>query len=196
MTPMSLANPYHRLQWSDGFTISARSAPYDPSSGSVMLQFVPTSLESHQTSVTHVGVGLLQASSCFRFDFQSARVGCDSTSSDCIFNMTGLRWDRAAQAEVPTRSEFFTVPACHDAEGCKLASIVAGPSSRLVDLTSINIDVQANGLPINWWLDDMGFSWTDISCSAAACRSNVRDITDLRNRRALSSKRGPKIGPR
>lgn len=188
-----MTSPYHRLQWSDGFTLKTHDAPYHPSSGNVMLQFAPT---SSQSKTAHLGVGSLQASSCFRFDFRSARVGCDSNSSDCVFNITGLRWDEVAQIEIPTKSEFFTVPACHDADGCELGSILAGPSSALVDLTAIDLDVQANSKSTLWWADDIDFSWTDISCSAAVCRSIVRDTTDLRRRRALSGKIGANFGHR
>lgn len=171
-----MTSPYHRLQWSDGFTLKTHDAPYHPSSGNVMLQFAPT---SSQSKTAHLGVGSLQASSCFRFDFRSARVGCDSNSSDCVFNITGLRWDEAAQIEIPTKSEFFTVPACHDADGCELGSIL-----------------EANSKSTLWWADDIDFSWTDISCSAAVCRSIVRDTTDLRRRRALSGKIGANFGHR
>lgn len=171
-------NPYHRFSWSHGFKVfPAAACPYKSASGELMIEFSP----DHQ--VAQLGVGSLQSNPCFRFDFSSFRAGCNSTSANCNFNITGLAWDSKTKSEVAVASHTFTTRSCWAQKGCELNLITASRSHGLANLTSILIDVTAAGQPQTWWADDVALKWTDTSCQSAVCRSQVRDTVSKRGRR-------------
>lgn len=123
-----------------------------------------------------ISVGDLQANPCFRFDFSGMRAGCASKRANCVFNITGLSWDDDAQTEVVVGSQMSSMRACPRQKNCKLGSLVADAPAGLYNLTSLIIDVTARNQPQKWWADDVAINWTDTSCDAAVCRSDVRDI--------------------
>ena len=137
-----------------------------------MLQ-VPDSAEDAE--LAKISIGDLQANPCFRFDFTRMRAGCASKKANCMFNITGLSWDDDAQTEVAVGSQISSARACSRQGNCNLGSLVADAMAGLYNLTSLVIDVTAHGQPQKWWADDVAISWTDTSCDAAICRSEVRD---------------------
>lgn len=166
-------SPYRHFTWSEGIKIIPGSAsPYKPSSGDLMLQ-VPNDAESAQ--LAKISVGDLQTSPCFRFDFNGIRAGCASKKANCIFNITGLSWDDDAQTELTVGSQISSMRACSRQKNCELGSLVVDAAAGLYNLTSLLIEVTAHSQPQKWWADDMAITWTDTSCDAAICRSNVRD---------------------
>jgi hypothetical protein len=166
-------NPYKRINFSDSLKIIPGSAsPYQPSSGDLMLQ-VPN--DAADGEIAKVSVGCLQANPCFRFDFTSMRAGCASTKANCVFNITGLAWDDDAQTEVVVGSQMSSIRACPRQHNCKLGTISADVMGRLFNLTGLVIDVTAHNTPQKWWADDIAMSWTDKSCDANVCRSNIKD---------------------
>jgi len=182
--PMS--NPYHRFQWSAGFSVL--SAPSKHSSD-LMLEFDPLSLGNPSApDAAQVGVGLWSATSCFRFDFHRMSVGCMSNGQNCVFNVTGVNTDIDTGISSAATSQTFTVPGCPSYQACTLTRITADESSGLTNLTSILIDVKADGQPKKWWADDMQLAWTDAGCDAAVCRSKVRDSVAKRARWAVPGK--------
>lgn len=166
-------SPYRYFTWSEGMKIIPGSAaPYKPSSGDLMLQ-IPNPAEDAQ--LAKISIGDLQANPCFRFDFTGMRAGCASKKANCIFNITALAWDDDSQAEVVVGSQISSTRACSRQKHCKLGSVAADATTGLSNLTSLVIEVSAHGQPQKWWADDVAISWTDSSCDAAICRSNVRD---------------------
>lgn len=173
IAPDHMYSPYRHLTWSEGIKIIPGSAaPYEPSSGDLMIQ-VPN--EGKYDQLAKISVGNLQTNTCFRFDFTGMRAGCASKKANCMFNITGLSWDDEAQAEVVVGSSVSTTRACSRQNNCKLRPLVADSTAGLHNLTSILIDVTAHNKPQKWWADDVAMTWTDASCDAAVCRSNVRD---------------------
>lgn len=179
---MAILNPYHRLAWSDGFRVLPASAvPFKASSGKLVLEYTPSSMEVRETA--QIGVAALQAKPCFRFDFVSFRVGCAATHGTCDFNITGLSWDIEGQRNLTIASRTFTIQSCAAQRNCALTSISADDTAGLTNLTSVLIDVTSDGEPQNWWADDLVLDWTDGSCESATCRSQVRDIGPKRGHR-------------
>lgn len=175
-------NPYHRLVWSEGFTVIPSSiATYQPSSGNMILQFAPVEVVSQQAA--KISLETLRAKSCFRFKFTSSGVGCASAEADCRFNVTGLSWDDEVQTEMAVGSHTFITQGCFGRKDCNLTPIIADEAANLTSLTSLLIDVTAGGQPQKWWADDLTLTWTDASCEAAACRSDMRDTIPKRSRR-------------
>lgn len=173
IAPDPVYNPYRHINFSEGIKIIPGSAaPYQPSSGDLMLQ-VPNDAADDQ--LAKISVGCLQANPCFRFDFTGMRAGCGSKKANCMFNITGLSWDNDAQTEVIVGSQMSSTRACSRQHNCKLGTIVADATAGLSNLTALLIDVTAHNVPQKWWADDVAMSWTDTSCDAAVCRSDVRD---------------------
>lgn len=174
IAPDPMYSPYRHFTWSEGIKIIPGSAaPYKPSSGDLMLQ-VPNVAEGDQ--LAKISAGNLQANPCFRFDFIGIRAGCASKKANCIFNITGLSWDDDAQTEVAVGSHTASTRACSRQKNCNLGHLVADAAAGLYNLTSLVIDVTAHNQPQKWWADDVAIAWTDTSCDAAICRSDVRDI--------------------
>lgn len=178
---MPMYSPYHRFTWSEGFRVFPTSAcPFKSSSGDLMVEFSPSAKEPLPAEIS---LGGLHTTSCFRFDFDSVRVGCASTNTSCQYNVTGLTWDSDTQTMAKVASHIFDTKACSFHSGCTLRSITADASMGLINLTSILIDVTAGGKPQTWWADDLSLTWTDSSCESAVCRSGVRDFVSKRGRR-------------
>lgn len=183
--PVPMFSPYHRISWSNGFSFVPPSAgPFIPSSGKMMVQY--SSPAKAGNLAAEIGVGTLQTNPCFRLDFSSVHVGCDSQDADCRFNITGLQWDSNTQTAVTVASLTITTKACTSKEGCMLRSLSAGPESRFTNLTSILVDVTADGRPAKWWADDLALSWTDSVCDTADCRSKVRDTVKRARRQGMA----------
>jgi hypothetical protein len=162
-----ISSPYHRFVFSEGLhVVSSRTAKYEPSSGSQMLQHA-------SFSVAQIGLGQLRDNSCFRFDFQSIGLGCDSVDSPCIFHITGLQWNGVEDAVQGDTT--IEMAACPEPKECALSHqvLVTEIASSLVNLTAINITLVAASDTQIWWADDLQVAWTDDDCAAAACRAQV-----------------------
>ncbi|KAI4861472.1 hypothetical protein F4820DRAFT_65929 [Hypoxylon rubiginosum] len=180
---MPLFSPYHRFYFSQGFSVlPPPPAPYDPSSGNLMLQFTPGSLlnQSEQGTAPDsatISVGPQTSSACFPFNLYSFSVGCDSRDKPCVFNFTGLRFDERSQQETEVVWETAEVEACPKSSHCKLVPV------ELVDfekLTSFQVTLNVNDKPRMWWADDLSLGWSDNQCEKAVCRSKVRDSVSKR----------------
>lgn len=181
ISPLPLYNPYHRLTWSDGFRVFPASfVPYKASSGQLVLEYSSSSPAADE--IAQIGLGALQEKLCFRFDFSSFRAGCAATRANCDFNITGLSWDGEEQREVVVESRTFSIRPCAAQRNCALALIAADDTAGLTNLTAVLIDVTSDGQPQRWWADDLALNWTDGSCEAAACRSQVHDMGPNRGR--------------
>ncbi|KAI1773767.1 hypothetical protein F4818DRAFT_101082 [Hypoxylon cercidicola] len=178
---MPLFSPYHRFYFSQGFNVlPPPPAPYDPSSGSLMVQFTPGSLlnqsETSMDSAT-ISVGPQTSSACFPFNLYSISLGCDSIDAPCVFNFTGLRYNERSQQETEVAWETAEVEACPEASHCKL---VPAELIGFEKLTSFQVTLKVNGKPRMWWADDLALGWSDNQCEKAICRSKVRDSVSKR----------------
>jgi hypothetical protein len=164
-----MPSPYHRFVFSKGFhVVSSRTAKYEPSSGSQMLQHA-------SSSAAQIGLAQLRDNACFRFDFQGISLGCDSVDAPCIFHITGLQWNGVEDAfQGDTTIE---MAACPEPTKCALSHRILVPevASSLVNLTAINITLVASSDTQIWWADDLQVAWTDNDCTAAACRARARN---------------------
>ncbi|KAI0880938.1 uncharacterized protein GGS22DRAFT_173811 [Annulohypoxylon maeteangense] len=183
--PMPLFSPYHRFYFSPGFSVlPPPPAPYDPSSGKLMIQFTPPSLSnlSEPDATAQISVGPQTSSDCFPFNFNGFSLGCNSTDSPCSFNFTGMRFDEQAQQEKEVVSLTIEVPACPSLSNCKLIPI---EFTGFEKLTSVLINLKVDDKPKTWWADDLALGWSDNQCEKAVCRSKVRDT--VRKRDGISS---------
>ncbi|KAI1458558.1 hypothetical protein F4805DRAFT_117741 [Annulohypoxylon moriforme] len=179
--PMPLFSPYHRFYFSPGFAVlPPPPAPYDPSSGKLMIQFTPPSLSnlSDPDAAAQISVGPQTSSDCFPFNFNGFSLGCNSTDSLCSFNFTGMRFDPEIQQEKEVVWLTVEVPACPSMSHCKLVPIEFTGFERL---TSILINLKVDGKPKTWWADDLALGWSDNQCEKAVCRSKVRDSVRKRD---------------
>jgi hypothetical protein len=122
-----------------------------------------------------VGVGMLMANPCFRFDFQGLRVGCEGTEERCTVTITGIRWN--GTVDKTTGSTSLDVRPCSETEDCLLSSQIIRSSEGpyFTNLTAIELTAKADGQARRLWADDLQMAWTDTSCRAAVCRSEVRN---------------------
>ncbi|KAI1763683.1 hypothetical protein GGR53DRAFT_357279 [Hypoxylon sp. FL1150] len=181
---MPLFSPYHRFYFSQGFSVlPPPPAPYDPSSGNLMLQFTPGSLlnqsdsDASSDSAT-ISVGPQTSSVCFPFNLYSFSLGCDSRDAPCVFNITGLRFDHQSQQETEVAWETAEVEACTKEIGCKLVPVKLTGFEKL---TSFRITLKVNDKVRMWWADDLALGWSDNQCEKAVCRSKVRDSVSKRD---------------
>ncbi len=164
---MPVPVPYHRFSFSDGFkVVPLPTSRLTSSSGNLMVQH-----NNSDGSPAQVGVGPLLASSCFRFSFNGARFGCDSTERACVFKISGLSWD--GTKDVVQGNKIFDIPACTKDSGCILHHQLIEPGAGFTNITAVNVTLTVGGKPQAWWADDMEFTWADDSCDAGACRSKV-----------------------
>lgn len=175
---MPMFSPYHRFWFTDGFdVVPPPTGRYNPSSGNLLLQFVPPSLSSSAVSDTRwdagkISVGSKMSERCWRFNFHDVNLGCDSTGPDCVFNVTGARFDQDSGSEQQVISETVHVQACPLLQDCDLARVSFGGFD---ELTSILITLKVDGQAKTWWADDFRLGWSNNTCDAAVCRSKVRD---------------------
>ncbi|KAI2602927.1 uncharacterized protein GGS25DRAFT_73022 [Hypoxylon fragiforme] len=191
---MPLFSPYHRFYFSQGFNVNPPPpGPFDPSSGSLMIQFTPSSISNLTepdlpADTAQFSVGPETSSNCFSFDFYSFDLGCASTKPSCSFNFTGLRFDEETQQEKEVASATIDVPACAEADHCQLTPV---GFLGFHQLTSVQIGMKVDGEAKTWWADDLSLGWSDNECEKAVCRSKVRDAVHKRDgvsnsRRAIS----------
>lgn len=172
-------SPYHRFWFSSGFGfLPPPTSKYQPSSPKLMLQWTPAALPNGSVtdSIAEITVGPRKADSCMRFNFLGLSLGCNSTGPSCIFNITGARTPAdGVSPDVDIVSNLWNLTACLAPSNCSLVPIVANPGA-FSDLTSIRIQLTTgNSTGATWWGDDLLLGWTDNSCAAGKCRSNVRN---------------------
>lgn len=171
--PMPVPNPYHRFWFSGDFRAAQapQEMPFKPSSAPLIGVFTPSS----EANATNIGVGMLETIECFRFDFQGLRVGCEGSEDRCTVTITGGRWNGTHDAA--TGSTSLDVRPCSNGEGCLLSSqiIRSSESALFTNLTSITLAAEVDGEARQLWTDDVQMAWTDSSCDAAVCRSEVRN---------------------
>ncbi|KAI1385214.1 uncharacterized protein F4822DRAFT_337519 [Hypoxylon trugodes] len=181
---MPLFSPYHRFYFSSGFDVlPPPPAPFDPSSGNLMIQFTPSSISNLTepgvpSDTAKISVGPQISSSCFPFNFNGFSLGCDSQESPCVFNFTGLRFDEQSRQEKEVVWQTASVPGCPSMSHCKLSPVVFTGFDRL---TSVQISLKVDDVPKTWWADDLSLGWSDNQCEKADCRSKVRDTTRKRD---------------
>lgn len=143
-----------------------------------MLQWTPAALPNGSVtdSIAEITVGPRKADSCMRFNFLGLSLGCNSTGPSCIFNITGARTPAdGVSPDVDIVSNLWNLTACLAPSNCSLVPIVANPGA-FSDLTSIRIQLTTgNSTGATWWGDDLLLGWTNNSCAAGKCRSNVRN---------------------
>jgi len=136
--------------------------------------------------IATIGVGNQVSNSCFRFNFRSMKLGCNSTDLPCQFNITGLRNTGSDAQDTPVYWNVFNVTACPAKANCSLTPVDGDPTA-FSDLTSMTIQLTiGNGLNGTWWGDDLQLSWTNNGCEEANCRSKVPN-TILKRRRGVGS---------
>ncbi|KAF4980379.1 hypothetical protein FZEAL_3609 [Fusarium zealandicum] len=178
-----LFNPVENIWFSGGFLIapptSQQPQPYIPSSGGHLVEFVPPALSNTTSAgsgdVAQIGVGPHAASPCFRFDFFGASLGCDAQGSEkwCEFEISAYRWNETSSREESIAwSETKQVPACptFSEGGYELTPINL---EGYTDLSSVLITLRVSQELRVWWGDDLRVGWSDNSCIAASCRTNV-----------------------
>lgn len=158
---------YHRFSLSNGFRVAAlQASKYGPSSGHQLLQ--------HDSStIAQIGLSRLRSNACFRFDFQSMRLGCDSAHPSCVFQLTGLQWNGVE--DVIQGQTALTIPACSKSFHCTLGQPILDPAAApfFTNITAINVTLAAPSGAPTWWMDDLQIAWTDNDCITAACRARV-----------------------
>lgn len=181
---MPLFSPYHRFYFSQGFNVlPPPPAPYNPSSGNLMLQFTPGSLLNQSDSdlpsdSATISVGPQTSSACFSFNLYGFSLGCDSRDAPCVFNFTGLRFDERSQQETEVAWETTVVEACPDEGGCKLVPVKLAGFEKL---TSFRVTLKVDNKFRMWWADDLALGWSDNQCEKAVCRSKVHDSVSKRD---------------
>jgi hypothetical protein len=180
---MPLPKPYHRFWFSGDFVAAQdpREMPFKPSSGSLVGVFTPSS----QADAARIGVGMLASTQCFQFDFQGLRAGCEGSEDRCTLTLTGSHWN--GTHEEATGSTVLDVRPCSKGENCLLSSHIIRSSEGVLftNLTSVSVSAEVAGEPRRLWVDDLQMAWTDNSCDAALCRSQVRNA--IKGRSRLSS---------
>ncbi|KAF4501965.1 hypothetical protein FAGAP_1824 [Fusarium agapanthi] len=181
--PGPLFNPVENIWFSGGFLIappsSRQSQPYIPTSGGQLVEFVPPALSNTTSTISgdvaQIGVGPHAASPCFRFDLFGASLGCDAHGDEkwCEFEISAYRWNETSSTEESIAwSETKQVPACptFSEGGYELTRV---DLDGYTDLSSVLITVRVSQNLRVWWGDDFRVGWTDNSCIAASCRTNV-----------------------
>ncbi|KAF4965488.1 hypothetical protein FSARC_6721 [Fusarium sarcochroum] len=181
--PGPLFNPVENIWFSGGFIIapptSQQPQPYIPSSGGQLVEFVPPALSNTTTTISgdvaQIGVGPHAASPCFRFDFFGANLGCDAHGDErwCEFEVSAYRWNETSSSEESIAwSETKQVPACpkFSEGGYELTRV---DLDGYKDLSSVLITLRVSSDLRVWWGDDFRVGWSDNSCIAASCRTNV-----------------------
>ena len=124
---------------------------------------------------------------CYKFDWYSMRVGCESDSTPCEFNVAGYRWNASEGVQDMIVSKEFVVPACSAPQYCPL-SVITGEGFE--NITSIFVQSTINGNAAAWWLDDLEMGWTDNSCEASTCRTSESSRTPRREAIDTAIRRG------
>ena len=170
-------NPYHSWWFNDQFVVvQSNNAPYLPSSGSQLLEFIPAGAMAQPAAgaqdIAQIGVGDKTRNNCFRFNFFGFNGGCDSHPGEafCEFIVSGYRYDPLYGFELRVVSQTVWLPTCSGTDGCGLSYQVL---DGFTNLTSILVSVLVNGQPRVWWADDIRLGWTDNSCPAAFGRQNA-----------------------
>ncbi|GAB0134135.1 hypothetical protein EsDP_00002518 [Epichloe bromicola] len=200
LKPGPLFNPSGDLWFSEGFLVSPLSPQTvqgcTPSSGGQLIEFVPPSLTSQQSSDTaEIGVGPNSANPCFRFNLYGANLGCAARAAEqwCEFHISAFTYNQAAANEMSIAwSEVKRVPACPSFPNapCPLTPVAF---DGYQNITSVLIQVRVGADLRTWWADDFSFGWTDNSCAAAQCRENVdpqhvkREVVESAVRRGVWS---------
>ncbi|KAF4337628.1 hypothetical protein FBEOM_8491 [Fusarium beomiforme] len=181
--PGPLFNPVENIWFSGGFLIAPpstrQSQPYIPSSGGQLVEFVPPVLSNTTSTISgdvaQIGVGPHAASPCFRFDFFGASLGCDAYGDEkwCELEISAYRWNETSSTEESIAwSETRQVPACptFSKGGYELTRVEL---DGYKDLSSVLITLRVSQNLRVWWGDDFRVGWSDNSCIAASCRTNV-----------------------
>ncbi|OAA46010.1 hypothetical protein BBO_03651 [Beauveria brongniartii RCEF 3172] len=199
--PGPLLNPAGDLWFSEGFLVAPPSSPpsdaYLASSGNQLLQFMPPALVPDAPfdgagDTAEISVGPNEISSCFRFNFYGASLGCAAEGVEqwCEFEFSAYTYNETLGSETSLDwSETKRIPACPNfPQGpCALFPVQLDGYNNL---TSILVTVRV-GLELRaWWGDDFHVGWTDNTCEAVSCRSSVISRRAKREAFSRSSRRG------
>ncbi|PBP16326.1 hypothetical protein BUE80_DR012972 [Diplocarpon rosae] len=180
--PAPLFNPYHKFDFSNGFTVVPPPVdPYLPESKPLLLEFIPNFTVNNTTPASgpnsrqggfsgEIGNADHGASGCFSFNFYGASFGCDSSGPDCHFTFTGFKYDRSSGETSPVTTQQLSVTACPDLKSldCILTSVTL--DATFEDLDSVRVNVTVQGEPKIWWVDDIRLGWFDNTCEQGLCR--------------------------
>ncbi|TLS23194.1 uncharacterized protein PpBr36_06603 [Pyricularia pennisetigena] len=175
-SPMPLFVPYHRLYFSDGFSIvPPPNQTHNPSSGNNMTMWSPPN--SSVETVGQIGFGPLSENGCFRFNPLSFDLGCNTTETYCRFNISGIRYDAILDQEQQVSQFEVSFPSCsaNNFTNCSLTTVDLS-RYNLTDLTSITFDNIGNSSRV-WFGDDFEFTWTNDTCEAGRCRALVPNLS-------------------
>ncbi|KAM3448237.1 hypothetical protein MY3296_007976 [Beauveria thailandica] len=199
--PGPLLNPAGDLWFSEGFLVAPPSSPpsdaYLASSGNQLLQFMPPALVPDSPfdgagDTAEIGVGPNEISSCFRFNFYGANLGCAAEGVEqwCEFEFSAYTYNETLGSETSLNwSETKRIPACPNfPQGpCPLFPVQLDGYNNL---TSILVTVRV-GLELRaWWGDDFHVGWTENTCEAVSCRSSAISRRAKRETFSRASRRG------
>ena len=179
-----MPSPYHRFWFSPGFGL--RHSQKEVNTTSLMLQFDPSSrmnTSSANVSLSSGGatisLGPQKSNPCFRFNYYGSHLKCVSNGTECVFNITGLRYNYNSSQEDVSISQTLRVPACsREPENCYPPPVKLHGFKHL---TSIDISMAAEDEGRPWWMGDISLGWSDDTCEAATCRSTVPDLIQKRD---------------
>lgn len=170
---------------------SEQAASFSPSSGGQLLEFTPLSVSQSSSGgsadTAEFGVGPHFASSCFKFDLYGLSLGCAAEGNEqwCEFEFSAYAFDESSGgAQSTSWSETKRIPACPDypTGGCTLTPVEL---FGYTNITSVLITLRV-GLDVRvWWGDDLRVGWTDNSCEAGHCRSDISLAFAKRERSGL-----------
>ena len=123
------------------------------------------------------GLGHQKSNFCFRFNYYGSTIKCLSDGPDCVFSITGLRYDYETRQESPVVSQTVHVPTCLSEQCYPARTEVHG----FKNLTSVITTVTISGRSGDWRMDDLSLGWSDNTCEAANCRSTIPDTVQKRD---------------
>ena len=150
--------------------------PFKPSSGSQLVEYVPSGITDNTTTGTQdscqIGVGSLTSNPSFRWDFFGMMVGCDLREGEdlCRIRVSGYRFNAARGSEERIMSQDVWVRTCNATSGCDLRPVVV---NGFTNISSVVLSATVDSQPRVWWCDDFDFGWTDNSCVGAMGRQNA-----------------------
>ncbi|EKD14920.1 uncharacterized protein L3040_003866 [Drepanopeziza brunnea f. sp. 'multigermtubi'] len=183
--PEPVPNPYHKFDFSNGFTVVPPPVdPYLPVSKPLLLEFIPNFTVNASTPESGPNsaqggfsgeIGNIDhgATGCFSFNFYGASLGCDSFGAACEFTFTGFKFDRLSRQTRSVVTQRVSVPACPSLKSLDCVLTPVSLDGLFKDLDSVGMNVTVQGRPKIWWMDDVRLGWFDNSCEKGVCRTHA-----------------------
>ena len=178
-------NPYHNLDWSQGFSYAPPpSDPYPPISPPQLGVFVTNySANVHPANVTsepgpaddvdgEFGAGPNFFNSAFWINAYSAYLGCANAGpEDCELTINGFGYEPAFDNTVLVARQTAYQPACLGLINCELMQVTFSQDFRNLTGLQIIATVGDNPLKYTWYMDNLEVGWSDDSCEARQIRA-------------------------